>query len=267
MRVLIVDDEPLARRGLRRELERIPGMTCIGECRGRDDAVAAIVAERPDVELLDVQLGRRTGFEVIEEIGVDAMPLVVFVTAYDRHALRAFEVNAVDYVLKPVDPDRLRDALDRAARQQALEQGASLADRLERLLAAQGTESAGTHSIPAGRSVDRIVIHDDEKGRLAFVDVPAIDWIEADGNYVRLHVGPRVYPLRATMSRMEARVASPAGATFIRIRRSALVNAQAITGLEPYGKGMFLIHVRNGAKLISSRYHQTGLRRLLGGGS
>ena len=148
-----------------------------------------------------------------------------------------------------------------------LEQGASLADRLERLLTAQGARSAGTQSTTAARVVDRIVIHDDDKGRLAFVDVPAIDWIEADGNYVRLHVGPRVYPLRTTMSRMEERVGSAAGASFIRIRRSALVNSQAITGLEPYGRGMFLIHVRNGAKLISSRYHQKGLRKLIGVGS
>lgn len=263
---MIVDDEPLARRGLRRELERIPGVTCLGECRSRDDAVAAIVEQRPDVVLLDVQLGRRTGFEVIEEIGVDAMPLVIFVTAYDRHALRAFEVHAVDYVLKPVDPDRLREALDRAARQQALEHGASLADRLERLLTAQAAGIDEAQRLVPGGPGDRIVVQDNDRGRLAFVDITAIDWIEADGNYVRLHVGSRVYPLRSTMGRIEQRVGAAGPDRFIRIRRSALVNGLAIAGIEPYGKGMFLIHLRGGARLVSSRYHQRGLRKLLGRG-
>ncbi len=265
MKVLVVDDEPLARRGLRRELQRIAGMTCVGECAGVAEAVAAIVEHRPDVVLLDVQLGRATAFEVIEQIGVDAMPLVVFVTAYDRHALRAFEVNAVDYVLKPVDPERLREALDRAAHLRSLEQGASLADRLERLLAAQQPALGA----PARRETDRIVVRDG--GRLAFVDVSAIDWIEADGNYVRVHIGAKAHSLRTTMARMERRVGGVAGpdvaaARFVRIRRSALVSISAIVTLEPVRKGMYLLQLRNGARLISSRYHQTGLRRVLGKG-
>jgi two-component system LytT family response regulator len=263
MRVLIVDDEPLARRGLRREIELLEGMTCAGECSGRDEAVAAIVELRPDVVLLDVQLGRATAFEIIEHIGVDAMPHVIFVTAYDRHALRAFEVNAVDYVLKPVDPDRLREALDRAARLQALEQGASLTERLERLLAAQ-TRAPAAEAV--SHPADRIVVQDG--ARLAFVDIEAIDWVEADGNYVRLHVGTRTHLLRTTLTRLAQRLtgkadASGAPARFIRIRRSALVNTRAIVTLEKYGKGMFVLNLRGGAKLVSSRYHQTGLRELL----
>src|SRR6185503_2745006 len=171
MKVLIVDDEPLARRGLRRELDRIPDATCVGECATRDEAVAAIVQRRPDLVLLDVQLGRATGFEVIERVGVEAMPLVVFVTAYDRHALRAFEVHAVDYVLKPVDPDRLRDAIDRATRLRSLEHGASLVDRLEKLLASQ---TGHAEPAPTARPSDRLVV--DQGSRRAFVEVAAIDW-------------------------------------------------------------------------------------------
>src|SRR6185436_14958164 len=178
VKVLIVDDEPLARRGLRRELDRIPDTTCVGECATRDEAVAAIVQRRPDLVLLDVQLGRATGFEVIERVGVESMPLVVFVTAYDRHALRAFEVHAVDYVLKPVDPDRLRDALLRAGRLRSLEQGASLVERLEGLLAAQSS----TREPRAISTTDRIVVQ--QGTRRAFVDIQAIEWIEAYGNYV-----------------------------------------------------------------------------------
>lgn len=262
MRVLIVDDEPLARRGLRRELERRPETTCVGECTTRDEAVTAIIERHPDVVLLDVQLGRTTGFEVIERIGAEAMPLVIFVTAYDRHALRAFEVHAVDYVLKPVDPDRLREALDRAARQQTLEHGASLAERLERLLATQTPRGEPATNAVAGPP-DRIVVVQGEKR--AFVDVTSIDWIEADGNYVRVHAGGRGHLLRSTMARMEHRLngSNDGRPHFVRIRRSALVNVQAIVTFESYGKGMFVLHLRNGAKLVSSRYHQTGLRKVL----
>ncbi len=259
-----MDDEPLARRGLRRELERIPGMVCAGECRGRDEAVTAIVERRPDVVLLDVQLGRATAFEIIEQVGVDAMPFVVFVTAYDRHALRAFEVHAIDYVLKPVDPDRLREALERVARQRTLEQSASLADRLEQLLAERASGSPAptkTRALP-----DRLVVHDG--ARLAFVEVGAIDWIEAYGNYIRVHTGARHYLVRTTMTRVAQRLGAqgPAAAgpgAFVRIRRSALVNVRAIVTLERYGKGMFTLRLRNGAQLVSSRYHQTNLNGLI----
>ncbi len=255
MRVLIVDDEPLARRGLRGEVERMPGMTCTGEASGRDEAVAAIVEQQPDVVLLDVQLGRATAFEVIEQIGVESMPLVIFVTAYDQHALRAFEVNAVDYVLKPVDSDRLRDALEKATRQRSLEQGASLAERLERLLATSALLPATQPT--TRKAIDRLVVHDGD--RLSFVDIRTVEWIEASGNYVRVHAGARSYLLRTTMNRMAERV----GGTFVRVRRSALVNPQAIVTVERYAKGMFVLHLRSGARLISSRYHQAEIRKIL----
>ncbi len=262
--MLIVDDEPLARRGLRRELERIPGMVCAGECRGRDEAVTAIVEQRPDVVLLDVQLGRANAFEIIEQVGVGAMPFVVFVTAYDRHALRAFEVNAIDYVLKPVDPDRLREALERVARQRTLEQSASLADRLEQLLTERA--SAGPLPVDPKPLPDRLVVHDG--ARLAFVEVGSIDWIEAYGNYVRVHAGLRHYLVRTTMTRMAQRLGgqvrgAPGPGAFVRIRRTALVNVRAIVTVERYGKGMFTLRLRNGAQLVSSRYHQTDLNGLL----
>ncbi|MFI5311435.1 MAG: LytR/AlgR family response regulator transcription factor [Gemmatimonadales bacterium] len=256
MRVLVVDDEPLARRGLRREVERLPGATLVGECGTRDEAVAAIVAQRPDVVLLDIQLGRATAFDVIEQVGVEAMPLVIFVTAYDRHAVRAFEVHAVDYVLKPVDPDRLREALERAAHVKALEDGPSLADRLEQLIEKGAPTRQAVSATGAGE--DRVVVRDGE--RLAFVDVDAIDWIEAWGNRVRLHAGERTHALRTTMARMQLRLGET---RFVRIRRSALVNARAIRTVEPYGKGTFVVALRTGAKLVSSRYHAPALRALL----
>lgn len=256
MKVLIVDDEPVARRGLRRQLEQFEGVTCVGEAGGRDDAVAAIVERRPDVVLLDIQLGRATAFDVIEAIGVDGMPVVVFVTAYDRHALQAFEVHALDYVLKPVDPLRLREALDRARSLLTLRRGASLADRLEGLLTRHVTAAPET---AATREPERLVVHD--AGRLTLLDLEEIDWFESGGNSVRVHSGGRAYLMRTTMDRLAARVA--AGGAFLRVRRSALINVRAVATLERYGKGTYVVQLRNGSKVISSRYYRPALRRLL----
>lgn len=256
MNVLIVDDEPVARRGLRRQLGQLVGVTCVGECGGRDEAVSAIVEQRPDVVLLDVQLGHATAFEIIEEIGVDAMPVVVFVTAYHRHALKAFEVHALDYVLKPVDPARLREALERAASLVSLQRGASLADRLEGLLAQR--VPAATEMAAAPRS-ERLVVRDAD--RLSFLEIDQIDWFESAGNYVRVHSAGRAYLMRGTMDRIAERLAGRD--TFIRVRRSALISIRAVATLERYGKGTFVVHLRNGTQVISSRYYQEALRRLL----
>ena len=258
MNVLIVDDEPVARRGLRRQLGRLAGVTCVGECGGRDQAITAIIERRPDLVLLDVQLGSSTAFEIIEEIGVDAMPLVVFITAYDRHALKAFEVHALDYVLKPVDPIRLGEALERAAALLSLKRGASLADRLEGLLAQSAAVSSPETGAAASPS-ERLVVRDGE--RLSLLEVEQVAWFESAGNYVRVHSGGRTYLTRTTMDRMAQRLAGRT--TFIRIRRSAIVNVRAIATLERYDKGTYTVQLRNGTKIISSRYYQAALRRLL----
>jgi two-component system, LytTR family, response regulator len=257
VKVLIVDDEPLARRVIRRALERLPDVRCVGECGRREDAIAAIVEERPDVVLLDVQLGRTTAFEIIEEVGVDAMPLVVFVTAYDRHALKAFEVHALDYVLKPVDPDRLREALDRAASFLSLQRGASLAERLEGLLT-QHMAAPPAATVPPPPS-ERLVVRDGES--LLLLEPSQVDWIESAGNYVRVHSGARAYLARTTMDRVAHRLTP--GGNFIRVRRSALINVRALTRIERYGKGTFVVHLRTGAKVISGRFYHPALRRLL----
>jgi two-component system LytT family response regulator len=253
--VLIVDDEPVARRGLRRQLARLPGVVCVGECGGLADAVPAIVEQRPDLVLLDIQLGRGTAFAIIEEIGLDAMPLVVFVTAYDRHAVKAFEVHALDYVLKPVDPVRLQEAIERAASLLALKRGASLADRLEGLLA----QRPATEPVVVPSPAERFVVRDGD--RLALLDAEQIDWFESAGNHVRVHSGGRTYLMRTTMDRVAQRLTGRD--TFVRVRRSAIVNVGAVGTLERYGKATFLVQLRSGTKIVSSRFYQPALRRLL----
>jgi two-component system, LytTR family, response regulator len=245
MRVVLVDDEPPGRLALRQQLMGLPDAEIVAECGDGASAVEAIMQHAPDVVFLDVQLGGVSGLEVLERVGVDAVPAVVFVTAYDRYAVRAFEAHAVDYLLKPIDPDRFREAWQRAA------------DRVTRESDEPG---AGVSSLVSGdraQPLDRFVVRAD--GRLLFVPTDSVDWIEAAGNYVRLHQGRREYLLRRTLTSLAERL----GRRFIKIRRTALVNAQAISALEPYGKGSYLVHLRDGSRLLSSRYSGRELRALL----
>lgn len=251
MRVLIVDDEPLARRGLRQELERFPSVQVVGECATGAEAVEAVVERRPDLVLLDVQMPGLTGFDVIERVGADVMPAVIFVTAYDKHALRAFEVHAVDYVLKPIDPERFRDAMDRAW---AVVSGARK-DAARRLNAVVRDGRPRGAAAAAGESLTRLVVQ--EHGKLFFVDAAAIQWIEAAGNYARLHMGAgRTHVLRGPVTHLAERL----GERFVRIRRSALVNVAAIATLERYGKGSYTVTLKSGTALVSSRYYVRQLK-------
>jgi two-component system LytT family response regulator len=259
MKVLIVDDEPVARRGLRRQLAQLPGVTCVGECGNRAEAVAAIRDRQPDVVLLDIQLGRASAFEIIEEIGVEAMPLVEFVTAYERHAVKAFEVHALDYVLKPVDPERLREAFERAASTLALQRTVSLTDRLEGLLSQAQQTMRGAES-PAVRPPERFVVRDADD-RVSLVEIEHIEWIESAGNYVRVHSRGRSYLMRTTMDRVAERLGWIR--QLISVRRFAIFNLRAFASLERNGKSSFIVYLRSGANVVSSRFYQPAIRRLL----
>jgi two-component system LytT family response regulator len=251
MRVVIVDDEPLGRLAVRQHLAGISGAEVVAECSEGKSAIEAIVRESPDVVFLDVQMPGLSGFDVLEGVGSEAVPAVVFVTAFDRYAVRAFEAHAVDYLLKPIDPDRFREAYVRAATAADREARERTAGRLEALLerlAERPRETSGP--------LERLVVRHD--GRLLFVPVSGIEWVEAAGNYVKLHAGPAVYVMRQTMERLAARL----GERFVRIRRSALVNVAAIRALEPHGKGSYAVFLKDGTELVSSRYAGRGLRRL-----
>jgi two-component system LytT family response regulator len=247
MKVVLVDDEPPGRLALRQHLAALPDAEIVAECGDGASAVDAILRHAPDVLFLDVQLGAVSGLDVLERVGADAVPAIVFVTAYDRYAVRAFEAHAVDYLLKPIDPDRFREAWQRAA--ERVERETDVPDR--RVAALVGSDAA--------QPLERFVVRGG--GRLLFVPVESVDWIEAAGNYVRLHQGGQEHLLRRTLSGLARRL----GDRFVRIRRTALVNARSITALEPYGKGSYVVHLRGGTRLVSSRYAGRTLRVLIEG--
>jgi two-component system, LytTR family, response regulator len=252
IKVLIVDDEPLARERIRDLLERDPEAVVAGECSDGDEAVAAIRAHAPDVVFLDVQMPEKDGFDVVEEVGVDRLPAIVFVTAYDQYALRAFEVRAIDYLLKPFDEERFARTFERA-KAQARAAGESRAEEIERRVLALVEEMrARTRT----RYLDRLMIK--SGGHLFFIKAEEIDWIEAEGNYVRLHVGDASHLLRETVAGLEAQL-DPA--QFLRIHRSTIVNLDSVREIQPLFHGEYRVVMQDGTKLTLSRGYRDRLSR------
>lgn len=255
MRVLIADDEPLAREGLRAELLAADDVEIVAECANGRAAVASILAWAPELVLLDVQMPLLDGFGVVAAVGAARMPVVIFVTAYDEYALRAFEAHALDYLLKPIQSERLHAALARAKDLVALKNNAGCGGQLAALLEELRTEreQGRREAYPA-----RVAVKTRE--RIIFLDAEEIDWIEAQDNYVRLHRGREAHLLRATMSSLEGKL--PA-AQFLRIRRSALVNAARIKELRPLLNGEYVVVLQDGTELRSSRRYRCNLDLLL----
>lgn len=257
LRVLVVDDEHLARERLRSLLAADPEVELVGECADGRGAVKAIGELAPDLVFLDVQMPLLDGFGVVSEIGVNAMPAVIFVTAYDEYAIQAFEVHALDYLLKPFDRARFERALERAKEQLAVagrRGGGTLADQLRALLA----EARSTRDAPEG--ADRLVIR--SRGRITFVPLGELDWIEAAGNYARLHAGDETHLMRETMTDLADRL--PAG-EFVRVSRSAIVRIDRIRKLERQSHGEYEIVLGDGTRIRSSRGYADRLEELLGG--
>jgi two-component system LytT family response regulator len=259
LRAVIVDDEPLARERLRTLLAPHAEIVVLAECGDGEEAIEAIRALAPDLVFLDVQMPEVDGFEVLEAVE-GRLPAVVFVTAYDDYALRAFEVNAIDYLLKPFDRARFEKALARAAERLAAGAGAHGGERGRE----GGGESGGElrallAHLRAERGYSaRFVVR--SGGKLHFVRADEVDWIDAQGNYVRLHVGGKAHLVRETMKGVEARL-DPS--RFFRVHRSAIVNVDRIAALEPYFHGEYVLTMRDGSKLTSSRTHSGRLRDLL----
>lgn len=238
LRVLHADDEPLARQRVADLLAGIDDVEVIAACEDGEEAVRAILAEEPDVVLLDVQMPGMNGFEVVEALGVEEMPVVVFVTAHDEFALRAFDAHAVDYLLKPVSPERFRNALERARAQVTQRRQGAAPPDLRALL----ETLAGRAGYPERFAVR--VGH-----RLLFVPVQTIDWIGAEGNYARLHAGKQTHLVRDTMTALERRL-DPRH--FLRVHRSTIVNLRRVREIQTLSSRTFVLILDDGTKLESS---------------
>ena len=264
VRTLVVDDEPLAREGIRLRLEREGGFEVVGECANGVEAVEAIHDLAPDLVFLDVQMPGLNGFEVLEEVDPRQAPVVVFVTAYDEYALRAFEVHALDYVLKPFDDDRFAATLRRVRERVAERHAGRVGERLSGVLAELGLGSGG-RAAPgeedegAPRSfAERLVVRDG--ARIAFVPVAELDRVEADGDYVRLFCGERQHLIRRTMAQMESRLDPE---RFVRIHRSAIVAVDRIRELRPSFRGEYVVLLHDGTRLNLSRGYRRRLQHLI----
>lgn len=261
LRVLIVDDEPLARLRLRELLADDPEVVIAGECDNGDAAAAAILQLMPDLVLLDIRMPGLDGLEVVREVGVDRMPTVVFVTAYDEYALQAFDVHALDYILKPVREERLTAVLQRAKQIVGARTGPPHGD----------TEAARArlaalmeYVFPPGdaqpvRYASRLAIKRDG-GRVMFVPTAEIDWVEGSGNYVRVHVGADVHLVRGTLGKVASHL-SPE--LFIRVHRSTIVNVERIQELTLRGPGSYSLRLSTGATLMVGRHYRANVDALV----
>lgn len=268
MRVLIVDDEPLARKGLKKLCERDPDIEVVGECADGRAAVAAIEQIEPDLLLLDIQMPSMNGFEVLSAVGLDRVPQVIFVTAYDEFALRAFEVHALDYLLKPFSDKRFFDAVARA--KQAMHQAgqSDLRVRLLALLEAIGIEEESLEK-PPHAGIDartatpsfatRIVVK--ERGRVVLVRTDEIAWIEAADYCAKLHVRERAYVIRESMKSLAARL-DPAH--FFAVSRSAIVNLDRVREIQSFARGSHIVILSDGTRVTLSRARREVLERRLG---
>lgn len=253
IRTLIVDDEPLARERLHTLLEGEPDIDLVGECANGTEALAAVHRDRPDLIFLDVQMPELDGFGVVAQLQDEPMPAIVFVTAYDRFALKAFEVHALDYLLKPFDRERFATALERARKLVLQRHSGDLSKRLSSLI----TDLRPEKNEP--KYVDRLAIK--TEGRVLFFKIDEIDWIEAADNYVSVHVGTEEHLHRETMSSLETKLPPT---RFLRISRSTIVNLERIKEMQPMFHGDYVVILKNGTRLNLSRNYRDKLNHILG---
>jgi two-component system LytT family response regulator len=260
LRVLVVDDEPLNRVRLEDLLRKEVGVAEILSASDGFEAVTAIRASRPDLVFLDVQMPGKTGLDVVREIGADAMPATIFVTAYDQYAVEAFAVAAVDYLVKPFDDERFEEAFRRARKTLAAHDMGRLREQLLSILQPGGAEREGTSTAaPPSPYLERLAV--EIRGTVRPVLVQDVDYITSDGPYAELHVAGRRYVIRETMQTLEERL-DPA--KFMRVHRSVIVRLELIESLERGAGGDGELHLRGGARLRVSRTRREALERWLG---
>ncbi len=253
MRAVVADDERLAREKLLILLKSEPQVQVVAECQDGKQTVSAIRNFAPDLLLLDIQMPELDGFGVLDKIPREDMPAVIFTSAYDQYAIRAFEANALDYLLKPFDQERLHQAVNRARSELFKSPDNEITHRILSLLA-----QLRSTTFPASERDNRLVIR--VNGRVVFLDLESIDWVEAAANYVRLHVGKESYLLRETIGAISERL-NPNH--FVRIHRSSIVNVRKIKELIPVNSGEYVVVLKNGKELSCSRGYRSGLQRIV----
>jgi two-component system, LytTR family, response regulator len=253
---MIVDDEEAARRTVRSQLHRHDDVHVVSECCDGTEAIQAIRATLPDLVFLDVHMPGKSGFEVLAAIELPVRPYIIFVTGHDHHALKAFEVRALDYLLKPFNEARLDEALDRARWALARPKGGFEGNHLVKLETAPRPASSG-----ASRSIDRIAVK--TGGRIMVLRLNEVDWVEAHQDYAALHVGPKAWLVREPIGALEAKLATSG---FVRIHRSTLLNTDRVRELRPLTKGEFMVVLLDGTERKLSRNYRGALERLAGFG-
>src|SRR5688572_1610319 len=251
IRAAIVDDEPLARRRIRNLLAEAPDVEVIAECANGKEAIESLEESPPDLLFLDIQMPEIDGFDVLQAIGVGHVPAVIFVTAYDQFALRAFEAHALDYLLKPFESERFGKALDRIRSQLRAQSNNHFDERLRNLLASLGAKES---------YLERMVAR--TNGKILIIRVTDVDWIEAAANYVRVHIGPKQFLVRETMTNLETRLDPD---KFLRIHRSIIVRKDRIKELEPLFQGDYSVVLHDGTRLTSSRGYRDKIQMFLQG--
>jgi two-component system, LytTR family, response regulator len=253
IRTVIADDEGLARKKLRILLSAESSVDLIAECQDGKQTVAAVLEHRPDLLFLDIQMPDFDGFKVLDQIPADRMPIVIFTTAFDQYAIRAFDAHALDYLLKPFHQERVHRALERVKQELLKVHEQSVKARILELL---------SEAKPKTKPLRRLVIR--TAGRVVFLDMNEIDWIEAAANYVKLHVGKESFLLREGIGHISAKLDPE---RFVRIHRSSIVNVNRIRELQPCESGEYIAVLRDGKELSCSRGCRPQLLRLIDGGA
>lgn len=247
LRLLIVDDEPLVREAIRHGLNGLRDTEIIGECESGHEAIEAIRSQAPDLVLLDIQMQDMTGLEVVRRLGPEQMPPVVFITAYDEHAVTGFELNAVDYILKPFDQPRLLESIRRVRERVLARNNTVLADRLRALLDAKQQPWA-----------ERLVVRNGERFEIVAVD--SVDWIESANNYAQLHCGPKEHLINEPLMSLERRL-DPS--KFVRVHRGRIVNLSRITVVHPLLGGSYELELRGGIRITTGRQYRHAIHALI----
>jgi len=259
IRALIVDDEPLARKGVAQLVEAVDDVAVVDEAADGPQAVQQIRSIEPDLVFLDVQMPEMTGLEVVREVGADQMPVTIFVTAYDEYALDAFEAQALDYLLKPIDEERFAEAVDRARAQIQQAEASALSEQLHGLLRQYADEDDSQDDAPP--PIERFTVR--SRNRIYFVDAADVQWIESEGDYVALHDGEETHLVRKTMKELENRLDSD---HFLRVHRSYIVNTAYVEELRPLDHGTYRLIMAAGTPLKTSRGYSDNVEALIESG-